>query len=60
MARGSVVKGLSKMSKILKFLILPFFDPGSPVDLVKTFKIISGSFGVLLNPFCMWGPAQGP
>ena len=51
---------LSRMSKILKFLILPFLDPGSPVNLVKPFKTISGSFGVLLNLFCMWGPTHGP
>ena len=59
MARGSVVKGLSKMSKILKFLFLPFLDPGTAVNLFKTFKTISGSFGVLLNPFSMRGPRQG-
>ena len=46
--------------KILKFLILPFLDSGSPANLIKPFKTISGSFGVLLKPFCMWGPAQGP
>ena len=38
MARGSVVKGLSRMSKILKFLILPFLDSGSPANLVKPVK----------------------
>ena len=37
MARGSVVKGLSRTSNILKFLILPFLDSGSPANLVKCY-----------------------
>ena len=34
--------------KFLKFLFLPFLDPGSPVNLVKPLKTISGPFGPLL------------
>ena len=55
----STISDLSSMSKIFKFLILPFLAPESSVNLVKPFKMISGSFGILLNPFCTEGPTQG-
>ena len=45
---GPHLLATGRLSKIFKFLILPFLDSGSPVSLVKPFKTTSGSFWVLL------------